>query len=143
MTWGGSIQAVRRSSFAVVRQHDSTAPNRDSRSRHSTPSAELSALESRSARHSPTTLLVRAWRSLIELRIEDALTTLAQFDDEIARADDTVAPRSREFAKVLRAVLLVLKSQNCAIVRTALAVLENRHELGGKSPALAAALRVG
>jgi LuxR family maltose regulon positive regulatory protein len=88
-------------------------------------------------------LLVRAWRSLIELRIEDALATLAQFDDEIARADDSVAPRSREFAEVLRAVLLVLKSQDCATVRTALAVLENRHRSGGKSPALAAALRVG
>jgi len=86
---------------------------------------------------------VRAWRSLVELRIDDALATLAQFDDEIARADASVAPRSREFAEVLRAVLLVLKSQDGAIVRAALAVLENRHRSGGRSPALAAALRIG
>jgi LuxR family maltose regulon positive regulatory protein len=159
MSSGGSIQAVRQSSLAVVRQHDSTALNRDSRSRHtalhgpqgsgpignpnSIPGSELGALESRSARLSPNTLLVRAWRSLIELRIDDALATLAQFEDEIARADDPVAPRSREFAKVLRAVLLVLKSRDGATVRAALAVLESRHQLGGKSPALAAALRVG
>jgi hypothetical protein len=31
------------------------------------------------------------------------LATVAQFDDEIARADAPVAPRSREFAEVLRA----------------------------------------
>ena len=146
----GSIHAVRQSSLAVVRQHDSAALNRDSGPRRTAlgnpntrPRSELSALESRSARHAPNTLLVRAWRSLIELRIDDALATLAQFEDEIARADDSVAPRSREFAKVLRAVLLVLKSQDGATVCTALAVLEDRHRLGGKSPALAAALRVG
>ena len=86
---------------------------------------------------------MRAWRSLIELRIDDALATVAQFEDEIARADAPVAPRSREFAEVLRAVLLVLKSQDGATVRAALAVLESRHRSGGKSPALAAALRVG
>jgi len=100
-------------------------------------------LESRSARHSPNTLLVRAWRSLIELRIDDALATVAQFDEEIARADAPIAPRSREFADVLRAVLLVLKSQDGDTVRAALAVLESRHRSGGKSPALAAALRIG
>jgi ATP/maltotriose-dependent transcriptional regulator MalT len=159
MSSGGSIQAVRQSSLAVVRQQDSTALNRDARPRRtalhgpqssgpagnpiSRPRSELSALESRSARVSPNTLLVRAWRSLIELRIDDALTTVAQFEDEIARADATVAPRSRQFAEVLRAVLLVLKSQDGATVRAALAVLESRHRSGGKSPALAAALRVG
>jgi LuxR family maltose regulon positive regulatory protein len=121
---GGSIQAVRQSSLAVVWQHDSAALNRDSRPW-------------------PTALLVRAWRNLIELRIDDALATLAQFEVEIARANDPVAPRSREFAEVLRAVLLVLKSQDGATVRAALAVLESRHRSGGKSPALAAALRVG
>jgi ATP/maltotriose-dependent transcriptional regulator MalT len=150
---------MRRSSLAVVRPHDSTALNRDSRPRrtalhglhgsiptgnlNSRPRLELGALESRSARLSPNTLLVRAWRSLIELRIDDALATVAQFEDEIARADAPVAPRSREFAEVLRAVLLVLKSQDGATVRAALAVLENRHRSGGRSPALAAALRVG
>ena len=122
------MQAVRQSSLAVVRQHDSTALNRDSHPRHtvldgshgsgpathpnSGPRSELSALASRSARLSPNALVVRAWRSLIELRIDDALATVAQFEDEIARADAPVAPRSREFAEVLRAVLLVLKSQD-------------------------------
>jgi LuxR family transcriptional regulator, maltose regulon positive regulatory protein len=159
MSSGGSIQAVRQSSLAVVRQYDSTALNRDSGPRRSAlhgphgsgpagnpnsrPRSELSALESGSARLSPNTLLARAWRSLIELRIDDALATVAQFDDEIARADAQVAPRSREFAEVLRAVLLVLKSRDGATVRAALAVLESRHQSGGKSPALAAALRVG
>jgi LuxR family maltose regulon positive regulatory protein len=86
---------------------------------------------------------VRAWRSLIELRIDETLATVAQFEDEIARADAIVAPRSREFAEVVRAVLFVLKSQDGATVHAALAVLESRHRSGGKSPALAAALRVG
>jgi LuxR family maltose regulon positive regulatory protein len=156
---GGSIQAVRQSSLAVVRQHDSAALNRDSRPRHaalhgphgsgptlnpnSRPRSELSALESRSARLSPNTLLVRAWRSLIELRIDDALAMLAQFEEEIARAGAPLVPRSREFAEILRAVLLVLKSQDSATVRAALAVLESRHRSGGKSPALATALRIG
>jgi ATP/maltotriose-dependent transcriptional regulator MalT len=158
MSLGGSIQAVRRSSLAVVRQHDSTATNRDSRpwrtalhglhtsltgNPNSRARSELGALESRSAQHSPNTLLVRAWRSLIELRIDEALATVAQFEDEIARADAPVSSRSREFAEVLRAVLLVLKSQNGAAVRAALAVLESRHRSGGRSPALAAVLRVG
>jgi LuxR family maltose regulon positive regulatory protein len=40
-------------------------------------------------------------------------------------------------------VLLVLKSHDGVTVRAALAVLESRHRTGGKSPALAAALRVG
>ncbi len=148
-----------QSSLAVVRQHDSTALNRDSRPRrtalhgphgsgrtgnpNSRPRSELSALESRSAHFSPNTLLVRAWRSLIELRIDDALATVAQFEDEIARADAPVATRSRVSAEVLRAVLLVLKSQDGATVRAALAVLESRQRSGGNSAALAAALRVG
>jgi ATP/maltotriose-dependent transcriptional regulator MalT len=156
---GGSIQAVRQSSLAVVRQHDSAVLNRGSLPRRTAlqgphgssltgkpnfrPRAELGALESRSARHSPKILLVRAWRSLIELRIEDASATLAQFEDEIASDDAPVASRSREFADVLTAVLLVLKSRDGATVRAALAVLESRNRSGGKSPALAAALRVG
>jgi ATP/maltotriose-dependent transcriptional regulator MalT len=69
---------------------------------------------------SPNTLLVRAWRSLIELRIEEALTSVARFEDEIACADAPVAPGAREFAEVLRAVLLVLRSHDCAALRTAL-----------------------
>src|ERR1700676_2892945 len=58
MSSGGSIQAVRQSSLAVVPQHDSTALSRDSRPR-------------RTALHGSHSLLVRAWRSLIELRIDD------------------------------------------------------------------------
>jgi LuxR family maltose regulon positive regulatory protein len=143
MTSGGSIQAVRTSSLAIVRQQESTALNRDSRPRHIALRSELSALESRSRRLSPNTLLVRAWRCLIELRIDDALAAVAQFEEAIAHSDTPVAPRSREFAEVVRAVLLVLKSQDGGTVRGALAVLENRHRSGGKSPALAAALRVG
>jgi LuxR family maltose regulon positive regulatory protein len=150
MSSGGSIQAVRQTSLAVVRRHDSTAPNRESRlgrtalyGPHGIGPSGLCALDARSAQFSPNTLLVRAWRSLIELRIDDALATIAQFEDEIARADAPTASRSREFAEVLRAVLLVLKSQDGATVRAALTVLESRHRSGGKSPALAAALRVG
>jgi ATP/maltotriose-dependent transcriptional regulator MalT len=124
-----STQAVPRSSLAVAWQRDSAVLNRDCRARGSAPS--------------PTTLLLRAWRSLIELRIDDALATVAQFEDEIACADSPVAPRSREFAEVMTAVLLVLKSRDGATVRAALAVLERRHRSGGRSSALAAALRVG
>jgi ATP/maltotriose-dependent transcriptional regulator MalT len=152
MSSGVSIQAVRQSSLAVVRPYDSATLNRDSRPRrtalcgnsNSSPHSELGPLESRCARLSPRTLLVRASRSLVELRIDDALADVARFEDEIARADVPIEPRSRELAEVLRAVLLVLKSQDGATVRTALAVLESRHRSGGgKSPALAAALRVG
>jgi ATP/maltotriose-dependent transcriptional regulator MalT len=126
---------VRTSSLAVIWPHDSAAPISGTR-------AARRALESRGARLSPNTLLVRAWRSLVELRIDDALVTIAQFEDEMARADATVAPRSRKFGEVLRAVLLVLTSRDSAAVRAALVVLESRHRSGGKSPALAAALRV-
>jgi ATP/maltotriose-dependent transcriptional regulator MalT len=66
-------------------------------------------------------LLARAWPCVIELRIDDALATVAQFEDEIARADSAVAPRAREIAAVLRGVLLVLKSQDDATVRAAVA----------------------
>jgi ATP/maltotriose-dependent transcriptional regulator MalT len=146
MSSGGSVQAVRQSSLAIVRPHDYTALNRDSRARRNPlhgPRADLSAPASRSGQLSPNALLVRAWRSLIELRIDDALASVVQFEDQIARADAPVAFRSREFAEVLRAVLLVLKSQDGAAVRAALAVLESRHRSGGKSPALRAALRIG
>jgi LuxR family maltose regulon positive regulatory protein len=124
------FKAVHRSSLAIVPQDDSTALNRGFR-------------PGGIGRPSPNTLLVRAWRSLIELRIDDALATLVQFEDEIQRADDPVAPRSRDFAALLRAVLLVLKSRDGPAVQAALGVLESRYRSGGKSPALAAALRVG
>ena len=103
MSSGSSIQAVHRSSRAVALHGNSR------------PRAELRALESpRSAPFSPNTLLVRAWRSLIALRIDDALASVAQFENEIARAGAPLAPRSREFAGVVRAILLVLKSQDMA-----------------------------
>jgi ATP/maltotriose-dependent transcriptional regulator MalT len=153
------MQAVRRSSLAVVRQHESTALNRDSGlwlsalcgsndsgpalSPNSRPGSDLAALKSRSAELSPNTLLLRAWRSLLELRIDEALAAVAQFEDEVARADAPVAPRSREIAEVIRAALFVLKKQDGATVRAALAVLESRFRSGRKSPALAAALRIG
>jgi ATP/maltotriose-dependent transcriptional regulator MalT len=159
MSSGGSVQAVRQSYLAVVRHHDSAALNREIHpwrtARHSPhargptgnpnsrPRSQISALESQSAGRSPTTLLVRAWRSLIELRIDDALAMVAQFEDEIGRLDVPIEPRSREFGEVVRAVLIVLKSQDGAKVRAALAVLECRHRSGAKSSALAAALRIG
>jgi ATP/maltotriose-dependent transcriptional regulator MalT len=118
---------VRQSSLAIVRQHNSTVLNRDSGPRL----------------HSPNALLLRAWRSLTELRIDDARATVAQFEDEIARADVPAAPRSQEIAEVLRAALVVLKNPDGATVRAALAVLESRFRSGGKSPELAVALRVG
>jgi ATP/maltotriose-dependent transcriptional regulator MalT len=124
------FKAVYRSSLAVVPQDDSNRLNRG-------------FCPGRTVRLSPNTLLVRAWRSLIELRIDDALATVGQFEDEIARADAPVARRSRDFAEVLRAVLLVLKSEDGPTVHAALAVLESRYRSGGKSPALAVALRVG
>jgi ATP/maltotriose-dependent transcriptional regulator MalT len=117
---------VRQSFLAVVLQHDSAAHG-------SGPTTGLS----------PNTLLLRAWRSLSELRIDDALASIAQFEGEIVRANAPVAARSREIAEVLRAALLVLKNQDGATVRAALAVLESRFQSGEKSPALAAALRVG
>ncbi len=107
------------------------------------PLAELRARQAPNPELSPNTLLVRAWRSLIELRIDDALASISQFEGEIARVGVTATARSREFAEVLRAVVIVLKSQDGAAVRAALAILERRHRSGGKSPALAAALRVG
>jgi LuxR family maltose regulon positive regulatory protein len=104
---------------------------------------ERSTLDSRRTQISPNALLVRAWRALIELRIDDVFATLARFAGETARADAAVSARTRRFAEVLRAVLLVLQSQDCASVRMALAVLESRWQSRGRSPALAAALRVG
>ena len=159
MSSGGSVQAVRQSSLAVVRPYGSATLNQDSRRQRialhdlhgsgpsgnpkSRPRSDLGALESQGVRLSLNSLLVRTSRSLIELRIDDALATIVQFEDEIARAGAPVATRSREFADVLTAVLLVLKSHDAGTVRAALAVLESRHRSGGKSPALAAALRVG
>ena len=131
---GGSIQAVSRSSSAVVRQTDAATLHPD-------PPLRLGTRESRSIRLSPNGLLVRAWRNLIEFRLDEALSTLGRFD-EIARAKTPLTARSREFAQVLRAVLFVLKSQDGATVRAALTVLERRHRLGGRSSALAVALRV-
>jgi LuxR family transcriptional regulator, maltose regulon positive regulatory protein len=143
VTSGDSIHAVRRSSLAVVRHYDSTVLNGESRARRISFRGSFGSGAAGNPNTSPNTLLVRAWRSLIELRIDDALATVAQFEDETARADAPIGRRSSEFAEVLTAVLLVLKSRDAPTVRAALAILERRHRSGGKSPALAAALRVG
>lgn len=134
-----------QSSRALALRHDSTALNRDPRRLrtashgdpirllNSRPRSEFRALEPRSFRISPDTLLARAWPCVIELRIDDALATVAQFEDEISRADGVVAPQSREIAAVLRAVLHVLKSQDDATVRAAVAGLQDNvlpRELG-------------
>jgi ATP/maltotriose-dependent transcriptional regulator MalT len=79
----------------------------------------------------------------MELRLDDALAAIARFENEIARSDATLVPRSREFGEVLRAVLLVLQSQDGAAVHVALGVLESRHRSRGRSSALAVALRIG
>jgi LuxR family transcriptional regulator, maltose regulon positive regulatory protein len=71
------------------------------------------------------------------------MATVVQFENETAQADVSIASRSRQFAEVLRAVLLVLQSQDGATVRAALGVLEIRYRSSGKSSALATALRVG
>jgi ATP/maltotriose-dependent transcriptional regulator MalT len=133
---GGSIQAVRSSSLAVL--------NVEPSARYIALRSQASAPASRSGRISPNALLVRAWRSLIELRIDDASAAVAQFEDAIGRVGGPLAPpRSREFAEVLRAVLVVLQNRDCAAMRAALAVLESRQRCGGRSPALATVLRIG
>src|SRR5271154_5764338 len=68
-----------------------------------TPDSALGSLKLRSEGPSTNSLLLRAWRSLTNLRIDDALASLAQFEDEIARAECRVAPRSRDIAEGLRA----------------------------------------
>jgi ATP/maltotriose-dependent transcriptional regulator MalT len=100
-------------------------------------------LGSPSARPSPSALLLRAWRNLVELHIDEALANIAQFGDLVAHADGPVAPQSREFAGLLRAILQVLTSYDGATVRSALAVLEKRHRSTGRSSAVAAMLRIG
>jgi len=152
------MPAVSRSSLAFFRPHASIPLCRDAGLRlaalhgHDSgpvtspnvgPDSDLCGLESPSARLSPNRLLLRAWRSLSELRIDDGLATITLFEEEIARADARVAPRSLEIAEVLRAALLVFKNEDGASVRASLAVLESRFRSSGKSPALAAALRVG
>jgi ATP/maltotriose-dependent transcriptional regulator MalT len=124
MLSGGQIQAVHRSSRVV----------RDARS---------AALGPRNVRPSPSTLLLRAWRNLVELRIDEALASIAEFGDVVEHANGPVAPQSQEFAGILRAILLVLTSHDGATVQPALAVLEKRHRSTGKSSALVAMLRIG
>jgi len=133
------IQALHRSPPAIAQVRDSPARNRDCIPRDT----ESRPADPRGAWASPSALLVRAWRSLVELRIDEAMAILGRIEGEIARADAPVARRSREFAKVLRAILLVLKSRDGATVRVALAVLESRRLARGRSSALTAVLRVG
>jgi LuxR family maltose regulon positive regulatory protein len=107
------------------------------------PRREASTPASRSTEFSPNALLVRAWRALIELRIDDVSAAMTRFEGAAAHADAAVTPRTRSFAAALGAVLRVLRCQDGASVRTALAVLESRWQSCVRSPALAAALRVG
>jgi len=87
------------------------------------PRSEFRALEPLSPRLSPNTLLACAWPYVTDMRIDDALAIVAQFENEIERADGAVAPRSREIAAILRAVLLVLKCQDDATVHAAVSGL--------------------
>src|SRR6202012_3485292 len=131
MLSGGPIQVVNRSSCMVARPSGSTDLSRST------------VLLPVGTRPSPNTLLLRAWRNLVELRIEQALANIADFGAMVALADGAVAAQSREFAGLLRAILLVLTSYDGATVRSALAVLEKRHRSSGRSSALAAMLRIG
>jgi ATP/maltotriose-dependent transcriptional regulator MalT len=87
----------------------------------------IASTRSGNAGPSLNTLLLGAWRNLIELRIDDSLAIFAQFERGMALADASAAPRLREFAEVLKAVLLVLKSHDGAAVHAALGVLQRRH----------------
>ena len=131
MLSGGPIQAVNRSSCVIVRHSGGPDPSRPT------------VPGSQSTGPSPSTLLLRAWRNLAELRIDDALTNIAQFGEVVAHVDAPVAPRSQEFAGLLRAILVVLTSYDGTTVRSALAVLEKRHRSAGRSTAVAAMLRIG
>jgi ATP/maltotriose-dependent transcriptional regulator MalT len=102
-----------------------------------------SAQEAHATRPPPSALLLRAWRSLIELRLDDALAAVGCFEREIGQLQIPIAPRLHEFAEVLRAVLLVFNSHDGATVRSALSVIEKRFRSTGMSPALATTLRVG
>src|SRR5271170_8094292 len=91
----------------------------------------------------PVSLLLRAWRSIIELRLEDAWATVGQFEHEAAQLHTPIAPRFRELAEVLTAVLQVFKSQHGPTLRSALIVIEKRFRSTAMTPALATTLRVG
>ena len=95
------------------------------------------------ARPSPSTLLLRAWRNLVELRTDEASSNIEKFADAVAHAEGPAATQSRELAGLLRAILLVLTSYDAATVRSALAVLEKRHRSATKNSAVAAMLRIG
>jgi LuxR family maltose regulon positive regulatory protein len=124
--------ALNRSSSVVVRQQAPAALRLDARPR-------LKALSD--SRLTSKTQLLDAWRHVIALRIDDALATIAKV--EIGNGDVAIGRRAAAFAEVLRAVLIVLKNDDSIEVRAALAVLETRQRTGGKSSALAAALRIG
>src|ERR1700761_3161329 len=113
MSSRGSMQAVRRSSLAVVSRNHSNALKWGSRTVNG--------------------LLVRAYRSLVELQIDDAMARVAKFQAGILHADASIAARAWELAEALRAVLLLLQSHDDATVRAALAVIENRHSSEGRS----------
>jgi LuxR family transcriptional regulator, maltose regulon positive regulatory protein len=97
----------------------------------------------KTAHLAPVSLLLRAWRSIIELRLEDAWATVGQFEHEAAQLHTPIAPRFRELAEVLTAVLQVFKSQHGPTLRSALIVIEKRFRSTAMTPALATTLRVG
>jgi ATP/maltotriose-dependent transcriptional regulator MalT len=92
---------------------------------------------------SPASLLLRAWRSLIELRLDDALVTIEQFERATREVRALIPPRLGQFAELLTSVLQVFKSQDLSTVRAALVVIERRFPSAALSPALATTLRVG
>jgi LuxR family transcriptional regulator, maltose regulon positive regulatory protein len=138
-----AVQAVSRSSNVVTRRHDSGAPRQGSRPQLKAIAGPHDRCRSANPSPSPNSLLARAWRNLIELRLDDASAVIAEFERAAAHAVAPISPRALEFAELLRAFLIVLTSDDSAALRAALGVLESRRRAGEGSPALAAALRVG
>src|ERR1700754_5269320 len=96
---GASIQAVRLSAQRIVPM---------------TPGIGNGAA---STKPFPGALLVRAWRNVVELRIDDAFAAVVKFQVEAGDGRATAGTNAREFADVLTAVLSVLKSDDIATVR--------------------------
>lgn len=104
---------------------------------------ELRALQAPRVLHSPRVPLVRAWRYLIELRIDDAWQMIAQLEEILAGSNDAHGPRYREFAELLKAIACVLTSRKVEAICQALTIIERRRRSEARSPALSAALRIG
>jgi LuxR family maltose regulon positive regulatory protein len=106
-------------------------------------SSRFGTAEAHSARPVPSALLLRAWRSLIELRLDDALAAVGCFESEIALLRSPISARLREFAEVLTAVVQVFDSDDGPTIQCALNVIAKRFQSTGMSAALATTLRVG